>query len=203
MNLSEIDYSKIKKSPVPKGDTTTKLYLRGSGIKVKVSEGGIVVYNSDDVVLTERHGDYADKSTGEIKNLVRAMLNRVQQLQDQTGLAVEDYPSLEGSFEIEGVYPREEPVATGTLAFESDEAKDRALAPLDEATLPAAREALSAIEGAPEHIIDDAQHAREQYGDDLVDSFLRSPRAAAAAAPEVPTTRNRIFALLSGKLGRA
>jgi hypothetical protein len=74
---STIDWTKVKKSPIPKGDESTLLgWYRGSGIKIAVYENEMWIMDAEDSdkFLATRKGGYSHLSTGEVKKMAAAML---------------------------------------------------------------------------------------------------------------------------------
>jgi hypothetical protein len=74
----QIDWSKVKKSPVPKGAAGVN-YYRGSGVRIHVYNTSMAVYVDGADKVLSREGDYTETATGEIKKLAAAMLNKAQQ----------------------------------------------------------------------------------------------------------------------------
>lgn len=69
----DIDFSKVKKSPVPKDSAATN-YYRGSGIRIHVYATEIAVHVDGTAKVLTRQGDYTGFATGDVKSIVRAML---------------------------------------------------------------------------------------------------------------------------------
>lgn len=73
-----VDFSRVKKSPIPKTDAGV-LYFRGDGIKIHVYAERMRISDAETgIELAVREGDYTQSSTGEIKKLAAAMLNRAE-----------------------------------------------------------------------------------------------------------------------------
>lgn len=91
-----VDFSKVKKSPVPKDRADVVQYFRGDGIKILVlASGAMQVRDSNDSVLAHREGLYQTTPTGEVKALAAAMLNRVS-MKAEREAEPEAEPEVEG-----------------------------------------------------------------------------------------------------------
>lgn len=76
-----VDFNKVKKSPIPKDATNVVSYFRGDGIKILVFDSGAMqVRDENGSVLSHRASSSytADTPTGEVKKMAAAMLANEQ-----------------------------------------------------------------------------------------------------------------------------
>lgn len=204
--MHNIDWSKVKKSPIPKDAPDGVVgWYRGSGIKVVVKPGVMWIEDADGELIIERHGVYDNLTTKDVKDMAKAMINKAN---EDAAAEAETVP-FNGDV-LDGIPAGEvHEIAAHVGHGKSYIAKQVA----DAAEFrQALKDPDTTIDKTPEpnpiNVIEDEEHEqvtalRKAVGNnEAVEKFLRSPQGAAAASRFVPSKRNITFALLSGKIGR-